>query len=328
MKSLSPWLLCIAPMLDWTDRHFRYLLRLCAPHARLYTEMVTTGALLFGNVERHLAYSVEEHPLALQLGGSDPAALAKCATLAQHYDYDEINLNVGCPSSRVQSGQFGACLMKQPLQVAACIRAMREVCDIPVTVKTRIGVDEFDSYAFVRDFIGELFFAGCETFIMHARKAWLSGLSPKENRDIPPLSYPTVYQLKKDFPQCTFVINGGITSLEQSYDHLQQGMDGVMIGRVAYQDSYRIALIAAGLFSEEASSYDEILQKYRRYITEQLALGVPLHALTRHLLNLFNGQPNAKTFRRQISQHAYKKGAGISVLDDALAIFMNEIAIG
>jgi len=322
-ETLSPWHLCIAPMLDWTDRHFRFFMRLCAKNSRLYTEMVTTGALLFGDKQRHLAYSSEEHPIALQLGGSDPQALAECAKLAAAYHYDEINLNVGCPSDRVQSGQFGACLMKQPKRVAECIKAMREVVDIPITVKTRIGVDELDSYEFLNDFIGTVRDAGCNVFIIHARKAWLKGLSPKENRDIPPLCYPRVYALKKDFPDCVVVINGGIKSLDEITTHVSRNLDGVMIGREAYHNPYHMAIIHQQLFvnsQQETPSQFEIIKQFLSYIETQLSQGVRLQNITRHILNLFNGMPNAKMFRRYLSQHAYLPNAGVEVVEQALAM--------
>jgi tRNA-dihydrouridine synthase A len=282
--------------------------------------MITTGALIYGDVERHLGYSYEEHPVALQLGGSDPKALAQCAKLAQQYRYAEVNLNVGCPSDRVQSGQFGACLMKQPALVAECVQAMREVVDIPVTVKTRIGVDDLDSYEFLTDFIGTVNNAGCEVFVMHARKAWLSGLSPKENRDIPPLSYPTVYQLKKDFPTCTFVMNGGIKNHEQIKLHLENGVDGVMIGREAYQNPYHIALMAQKLFDHELMTQYEIIENFLKYIESEVAKGTRLQSMTRHIVNLFNGQPNAKSFRRYLSQNAYLPDANADVVKKAVEL--------
>ena len=229
----------IAPMLDWTDRHCRYFHRLMTRQTLLYTEMVTTGAIIHGKGD-YLGYSEQEHPLALQLGGSNPADLARCARLAEERGYDEINLNVGCPSDRVQNGRFGACLMGEPALVADCVKAMRDVVNIPVTVKTRIGIDEQDSYEFLQAFIEQVRDAGCETFIVHARKAWLSGLSPKENREIPPLDYPRVYQVKQDYPELTIALNGGVNSLEQTLEHLQQ-VDGVMMGREAYQNPYILA---------------------------------------------------------------------------------------
>lgn len=312
-------------MLDWTDCHFRFLLRLCAPNARLYTEMVTTGALLFGDKDRHLRYSSEEHPLALQLGGSDPQALAECAKLAASYHYDEINLNIGCPSDRVQSGQFGACLMKNATLVAQCVRAMKDVVEIPITIKTRIGVDECDSQAFLEDFVGTTNEAGCDVFIIHARKAWLKGLSPKENREIPPLCYPTVYALKKKFPDCTIVVNGGIATREGIQKHLSQGLDGVMIGREAYRNTYNMVLLHDALYGAGSEKKDivepeEIMQQFLPYIASQLSKGERLHRITRHTLNLFNGKPNAKLFRRYLSQHAYLPGAGVEVVQHGLQL--------
>ena len=283
----------IAPMLDWTDRHCRYFHRLLTRNTLLYTEMVTTGAILFGKGD-YLQYSADEHPIALQLGGSDPDALAKCARIAEERGYDEINLNVGCPSDRVQNGRFGACLMASSQLVADCVAAMRAEVSIPVTVKSRIGIDDLDSYEFLCDFIETVKQSGCDTFIVHARKAWLSGLSPKENRDIPPLDYERVYQLKRDYPQLIIAINGGITDLAQIKEHLLH-VDGVMVGREAYQNPYMLA-----------------------HIDEHLQSGGYLSHITRHMLGLFQGVPGARAWRRYLSENATRKGAGTEVLLAAL----------
>lgn len=308
----------IAPMLDWTDRHCRYFHRLMTKNTLLYTEMVTTGAILFGKGD-YLQYSKEEHPIALQLGGSDPADLAKCAKIAAEHGYDEINLNVGCPSDRVQNGRFGACLMASAQLVADCVAAMRAEVDIPVTVKTRIGIDELDSYAFLCDFIETVQQSGCDTFIVHARKAWLSGLSPKENRDIPPLDYERVYQLKRDYPHLTIAINGGITDLAQIQHHLQN-VDGVMVGREAYQNPYLLAQVDSALFANNhpVPSRHEVVMQMLPYIEAHLQAGGYLSHITRHMLGLFQGIPGARAWRRHLSEHAPRKGAGIDVVMAAL----------
>ncbi|MEH6475233.1 MAG: tRNA dihydrouridine(20/20a) synthase DusA [Sneathiella sp.] len=308
----------IAPMLDWTDRHDRYFLRLISSQALLYTEMITTGAILFGDASRHLSFDPAEQPLALQLGGSDPVDLAKCTKIADDYGYKEINLNVGCPSDRVQNGRFGACLMAEPATVATCISAMRQVTDLPVTVKNRIGIDDLDSYEHLVDFVGTVKEAGCETFIIHARKAWLTGLSPKENRTVPPLDYPRVYQLKKDFPDLEIIINGGIQTLEEIDDHLKH-VDGVMIGREAYQNPYFLAQIDNRYYgiSDEAPERQKIVQEILPYIEREMEKGVPLKSITRHMLGLFQGLPGARAWRRHISENAHLKGAEVSVLTDA-----------
>ena len=282
----------VAPMLDWTDRHCRYFLRLLSRNTLLYTEMVTTGAIIHGKGD-YLAYSEEEHPVALQLGGSDPAALAQCAKLAEARGYDEINLNVGCPSDRVQNGMFGACLMGNAQLVADCVKAMRDVVSIPVTVKTRIGIDDQDSYEFLCDFINTVSGKGeCEMFIIHARKAWLSGLSPKENREIPPLDYPRVYQLKRDFPHLTMSINGGIKSLEEAKAHLQH-MDGVMVGREAYQNPGILAAVDREIFGSSDIDADPVavVRAMYPYIERELSQGTYLGHITRHMLGLFQRIP-------------------------------------
>ncbi len=308
----------IAPMLDWTDRHCRYFHRLLTRNTLLYTEMVTTGAILFGKGD-YLQYSADEHPIALQLGGSDPDALAKCARIAEERGYDEINLNVGCPSDRVQNGRFGACLMASSQLVANCVAAMRAEVSIPVTVKSRIGIDDLDSYEFLCDFIETVKQSGCDTFIVHARKAWLSGLSPKENRDIPPLDYERVYQLKRDYPQLTIAINGGITDLAQIKEHLLH-VDGVMVGREAYQNPYMLAHIDAELFADHhaISSRHDIIMQMLPYIEQHLQSGGYLSHITRHMLGLFQGVPGARAWRRYLSENATRKGAGTEVLLAAL----------
>ena len=306
-------------MLDWTNRHSRFLMRLLTKHTLLYTEMVTTGAIIHGNLARHLDFSNEEHPIALQFGGSDPKDLAHCAKIAEQYAYDEINLNVGCPSGRVQSGAFGACLMAKPELVAECVSSMRAVVDIPVTVKTRIGIDDLDSYEHLHHFVSTVKVAGCKTFIIHARKAWLSGLSPKENREVPPLQYGTVNRLKQDFPELEIILNVGVKTLESMQEHLGC-LDGVMIGREAYQHPYFLADFDRMFFGggESVVSREAIVMQYMDYAEMQLGLGVPLHILTKPLLGLFHAQPGGKQWRRYLSENAHKQGADISVVRNAL----------
>ncbi|CDH45808.1 tRNA dihydrouridine(20/20a) synthase DusA [Candidatus Contendibacter odensensis] len=312
-------LISVAPMLDWTDRHCRMFLRLLTRHTLLYTEMVTTGAVLHGHRERLLNYDSAEHPLALQLGGSHPADLARCARIAADLDYDEVNLNVGCPSDRVQSGRFGACLMAEPDLVADCVAAMRAAVDIPITVKTRIGIDDRDSYIELVDFVGRVAAGGCGIFIVHARKAWLSGLSPKENREIPPLRYDVVYQLKRDFPQLTIILNGGLSDLEQTAVQLPQ-VDGVMIGRAAYENPYLLAEMDRRFFGsvQQPPSRHAIIQAFLPYVENQLQQGTPLNSITRHILGLFQGIPGARAWRRFLSEHTHRRGAGVEVLEAAL----------
>ncbi|MBY7784451.1 tRNA dihydrouridine(20/20a) synthase DusA [Vibrio fluvialis] len=312
--------LSVAPMLDWTDRHCRYFHRLLSSQTLLYTEMVTTGAIIHGKGD-FLAYNEEEHPVALQLGGSNPADLARCAKLAQERGYDEINLNVGCPSDRVQNGRFGACLMAEPDLVAQCVAAMKEVVDIPVTVKTRIGIDDKDSYEFLTNFVTLVSEkGGCEQFTIHARKAWLSGLSPKENREIPPLDYPRAYQLKQDFPHLTIAVNGGVKTLAEAKEHLQH-LDGVMIGREAYQSPYLLAEVDQQIFGLDTpvKKRSQVVQEMYPYIEQQLAQGSYLGHITRHMLGLFQNMPGARQWRRHISENAHKAGAGIEVVEQALA---------
>ena len=302
-------------MMDWSDHHCRYFWRLLTRQALLYTEMVTTGALIHGDRERFLHFNPEEHPVALQLGGSEPADLARCARWARDWGYDEVNLNCGCPSDRVQSGMFGACLMGQPALVADCVRAMRDACDIPVTVKHRIGIDHMESYDELVDFVATVAEAGCEVFIVHARKAWLQGLSPRENREIPPLNYAWVYQLKRDLPQLSIVINGGIQTLAQCREHLQQ-VDGVMLGREAYQNPWLLAEVDAQLYGMDkpAASRDDVIVALLPYVEQQLAAGAHLNHITRHILGLYQGVPGARKFRRYLSENAYQKTAGPEVL--------------
>lgn len=313
--------LSVAPMLDWTDRDFRYFLRQISKHCLLYTDMVTTGALIHGDSGRFLAHDASEYPLGLQLGGSDPDALEKCALLGQKSGYSEINLNVGCPSDRVQSGSFGACLMADPKLVAEGVGAMRSAVDIPITVKTRLGIDKLDSYEFLTDFISQVADAGCEIFILHARKAWLQGLSPKENRDVPPLDYQRVYQLKQDFPHLHIDINGGIHTLEEVQQHLKQ-IDGVMMGRAIYHNPYLLAQADSVLFGDQhhVVSRHEVIQNMLPYIEQRMSQGRPIKSITRHLLGLFQGQPGAKAWRRHLSENAHLKGAGLEVLENALAL--------
>lgn len=322
--------ICLAPMIDWTDKHFRYFIRLLTKNAVLYTEMITTGAVLHGDQEYLLAYNPEEHPVALQLGGSDPDALAKSAKIAKAYGYDEINLNVGCPSKRVQSGSFGACLMKEPELVADCVAAMIEAVSsdnsssgpIPVTVKSRIGVDEQEGYENLLDFVDRIKLSGCKTFIVHARKAWLEGLSPKQNREIPPLKYEYVYQLKKDFPELEIIINGGVNTHQAVVEHLEQ-VDGVMIGREAYKNPGFFMTLEQQLFSVGSSSVaskHQVILDYLPYIEQQLELGVKLSALVRPILCLFNGEPGAKQWRRYLSTYSHRPGVGKDIVSHALEL--------
>ena len=306
-------------MMDHTDRHYRYFIRLITRHTLLYTEMITTTAILNGNRERLLAYSDCEHPLVLQLGGSNPTELGQCATIAEEYGYDEINLNVGCPSDRVQTGRFGACLMAEPQLVAECIAAMQQATLVPVTVKTRLGIDDRDSYDDLATFIDRVSISGCRTFIIHARKAWLTGLSPKENREVPPLNYSTVYQLKNDFPDLEIIINGGFTRLEQIQEQYSY-VDGVMIGRAAYHDPYLLAEVDKKIFADKnkVKSRQQILSDFMDYVSRQLDQGVALQHMTRHILGLYQGQPGARSYRRQLGQHACRSGAGIEILKQAV----------
>ncbi|MET1080281.1 MAG: tRNA dihydrouridine(20/20a) synthase DusA [Pseudomonas sp.] len=311
----------VAPMMDWTDRHCRFFLRQLSQHALLYTEMVTTGALLNGDSERFLRHSEAEHPLALQLGGSVPAQLAACARLAEDAGYDEVNLNVGCPSDRVQNNMIGACLMAHPALVADCVKAMRDAVGIAVTVKHRIGIDGRDSYAELCDFVGQVSEAGCRSFTVHARIAILAGLSPKENREIPPLRYEVAAQLKQDFPHLEIILNGGIKTLDECHQHLQR-FDGVMLGREAYHNPYVLAAVDQQLFGSHAPrlSRTEALERMRPYIARHLADGGALHHITRHMLGLGQGFPGARRFRQLLSVDIHKASDPMLLLDQAAAL--------
>ena len=319
-KSISSRRLSVAPMMDWTDRHCRLFHRQITRHTWLYTEMVTTGALLFGNVPRHLDYSDEEHPIALQLGGSDPADLAASAKLGEQWGYDEINLNCGCPSERVQKGAFGACLMAEPKLVADCVKAMCDAVSIDVTVKHRIGIDAITSYDFVRDFVGAVAAAGSKTFIVHARNAILKGLSPKENREIPPLRYEVVYQLKRDFPDLEIIINGGVTTQQEIDEHLLH-VDGVMLGREAYHNPYLMADFDARYYGDgtEIKTRQQIIHAMLPYIAAQLKNEVRINNITRHMLGLMTGMPGARAYRRQLSDAKQLALHGPAVLEQAIA---------
>jgi tRNA-dihydrouridine synthase A len=310
---------CVAPMMEWTDRDCRFFLRLISARALLYTEMVTSAAVIHGDRDRLLGFDAREQPVALQLGGSDPGELAQAARIGADYGYREINLNVGCPSDRVQSGRFGACLMAEPELVARCVSSMIAAVDIPVTVKCRIGIDDQDSEKDLEAFVTTIAGGGCETFIVHARKAWLSGLSPKQNRDIPPLDYDRVYRLKQAHPELEIVLNGGIDSLDAAQAHLAHA-DGVMLGRAAYHDPWLLAGVDERIFGEPPSALtrEQVLEAFADYAQEQLSRGVRLHQMTRHILGLYHGQPGARAFRRVLSEKATRPDAGISVLHEAL----------
>jgi tRNA-dihydrouridine synthase A len=304
-------------MMEWTDRHCRYLHRLLTRHARLYTEMVTAEAVLRGDRARLIGFDPFEHPVALQLGGAEPARLAGASRIAEDFGYDEINLNIGCPSDRVQSGRFGACLMREPGLVAKCAAAMREAVSIPVTIKCRLGVDEQDPEESLRALIAASVSEGVSTFIVHSRKAWLKGLSPKENRDVPPLDHELVHRVKRENPNLTIILNGGIATLDDASRHLDF-VDGIMMGRAAYQSPAVLAGVDARFFWGEARDLDEVVEDYVLYVDRRLGDGVPLNAMTRHMLGLFNGKPGARFFRRHLSEHATRAGAGVAVLRAAL----------
>jgi tRNA-dihydrouridine synthase A len=314
----------IAPMMDWTDRHCRFFHRLLTRRAQIYTEMLTTGAVLRGDRGRLLGFDAFEHPVALQLGGSDPAALAQSARIGEEFGYDEINLNVGCPSDRVQEGRFGACLMVEPALVAECVAAMKVAVNIPVTVKCRLGVDEQDPDQALFSFAEAVKAAGADALIVHARKAWLEGLSPRENREVPPLDYPIVHRLKRAHPEFEIVLNGGIASLEQAQVLLAH-VDGVMMGRAAYQEPWRLLGVDPLLFGEPApfASPKDAALAFIPYIERELAKGVRMHAITRHVLGLFRAVPGARAFRRHLATEAVKPGAGASVMADALALVLD-----
>lgn len=315
----ASWRFCVAPMMDWTDRHCRYFHRLLSRRARLYTEMITAPALVHGDVDRHLAFDAAEQPVALQLGGSDPRELAHAARLGERYGYDEINLNCGCPSERVQTGSFGACLMAEPVLVADCVQAMRDAVSLPVTVKHRIGLDANEDYAFVRDFVGTVAKAGCDVFIVHARNAVLKGLSPKENREVPPLRYEYVRRLARDFPGLVFVLNGGLTTLD-AIEREASFFDGVMIGRAAYHDPWLLASVDARLFGEAppAASREDVVTALARYAERELARGTSLRAIVRHVLGLYHGMPGGRRFRRILSDAGRLHDADVSLLRDAM----------
>ncbi|CAG9255820.1 MULTISPECIES: tRNA dihydrouridine(20/20a) synthase DusA [Paraburkholderia] len=314
----SPRRVSVAPMMDWTDRHCRSFHRTLSRHTWLYTEMVTTGALIHGDVERHLAFTADEAPVALQLGGSEPDDLARSAKLGEQWGYDEINLNCGCPSERVQRGAFGACLMKEPQLVADCVKAMRDAVSVPVTVKHRIGVDDVEDYAFVRDFVGTIAEAGCEVFIVHARNAILKGLSPKENREIPPLKYDYAYRLKRDFPQLEIIINGGIKTLDEVEAHLQH-VDGVMLGREAYHNPYVLADVDARFYgsTDAAPTREEAEAKLIEYCRAELARGTYPGAIVRHALGLYRGVAGARGWRRVLSDSKKLQARDLAIFDEA-----------
>jgi tRNA-dihydrouridine synthase A len=322
MKTLmNNSIVSVAPMMDWTDRHCRYFMRLLSPHVRLYTEMLTAAALQHGDAARLLRFDSSEHPVALQVGGSDPQMMANAAKMGADAGFDEININVGCPSDRVQSGQFGACLMSSPELVATCVESMRSACNIPITIKTRIGIDDDDNYEFLRNFVAINIDAGCTTYIVHARKAILSGLSPKENRSVPPLNYPRVYRLKKEFPKLRIILNGGVASIDDCREHLQY-VDGVMIGRQAYHQPWFLTELEREFGgSAEVGKFtrEDAIQQMIPYIERELAQGAELKHITRHLLGLFAGQPGARSWRRYLSEYAHLSGAGVEVLLHALA---------
>lgn len=321
MYSPHPWLLSVAPMIDWTDKHFRYLLRLISPHVRLYTEMITSQALCYADKEsRRLRFDPSEHPIALQLGGSDPALLQQAAKMGAAAGFDEINLNVGCPSPRVTSGRFGVCLMQEPSLVADCIDAMRQVVTIPVTVKCRIGVDHQDEYAFLHAFVETVSRVGCDTFVVHARKAWLKGLSPKQNREVPPLQYDRVCQLKRDFPELTIIINGGFKTVASMIPYLEQ-LDGCMIGRIVCENPYFLADVERELFNHAAIARIDVLNHYLHYMEQELQHGVRLQVLARYLLNLFHGVPGASLWRRYLSDHMHEKACSLDTIMQGLSVF-------
>ncbi len=316
---MNPHRFSVAPMMDWTDSPCRVLHRCLTSHALLYTEMVTAEAVLHGDQARLLGFDASEHPIALQLGGSDPVRLAQACRVVADFGYDEINLNVGCPSDRVQSGRFGACLMREPALVADCVAAMRAAVTLPITVKCRIGVDDQDPEESLRTLIDACAAAGVDTFAVHARKAWLEGLSPRENRDVPPLDYALVYRVKQERPNLTITVNGGIETLEQAQEHLSH-VDGVMLGRAAYQNPSLLAEVDARFFGGAARDLDAAVNRYVAYVERRLQDGARLHTLIKPMLGLYNGKPGARLFRRHLSEEAVKPGAGITVLREALAM--------
>ncbi len=318
MKQARPRF-AVAPMLDWTDRHDRYLLRLFSPHVQLYTEMITTHALLHGPRQRLLRYDVSEHPVVLQLGGSDPVDLARCARIASEHGYDEINLNLGCPSDRVQQGRFGACLMAEPALVADCFAAMQAASSVPVSVKHRLGIDGHDSLEELYHFVDSLRQAGCRHFVVHARIAILKGLSPKENRDIPPLRYADVHALKRHYPDLWIALNGGLRDVDTCLEQLQH-VDAVMIGREAYHNPYLLAHLEHRLHATALPARGDILRRYLDFVDAELAAGCPLTQMSRHLLGLFQGLPGARRWRQYLSEHAHQRGAGRRIIEEAWAL--------
>lgn len=312
---------CVAPMLDWSDRHCRVFWRQLTTEAVLYTEMITTGALIHGDAERHLNFSDVEHPVALQLGGSYPEALAHSVRLAEQWGYDEVNLNCGCPSDRVQNGFFGACLMSRPALVADCVKAMKDACSLPITVKHRIGIDEQEGYGPLQEFVAAIAEAGTDAIIVHARKAWLQGLSPKENREIPPLNYGLVHQLKQDFPDLEIIINGGIQTIDDATSQLSY-VDGIMMGRSAYQTPFILADVDSQFYGQDRQTHvrGDVIRGMFPYIEAELAKGTRLNHMTRHILGLFNGEPGGRLFRRHISEYAHRPNAGIEILEQALQL--------
>jgi len=326
-EKANAWLFSIAPMMDWTDRHCRVFHRALTRGARLYTEMLTTGAVIHGDRARLLGFDKSEHPVALQLGGSDPRALAEAARIGKEFGYDEINLNVGCPSDRVKDGRFGACLMAEPKLVAAGVEAMKRAVAIPVTVKCRIGIDDQDPEAALDELARDVVAAGSDALIVHARKAWLSGLSPKENRDIPPLDYDRVYRLKAALPHVPVIINGGIASLDEARAHLAH-VDGVMLGRAAYQEPWRLLSVDPDIFGQVAphASMKEVFEAMLPYIERELGQGTRLHAITRHFVGAYHAVPGARAFRRHLAEHGVRPGAGVNVLRDAIALVEDRTA--
>ena len=316
----------VAPMMDWTDRHCRVFHRLMTRCARLYTEMLTTGAIIHGDRRRLLGFDASEHPVALQLGGSDPRDLATAAKIGEDFGYDEINLNVGCPSDRVKDGRFGACLMAEPALVAACVHAMKREVDIPVTVKCRIGIDDQDPEMALDELARSVIAAGADALIVHARKAWLNGLSPKQNRDVPPLDYHRVYRLKAALPDVPIIINGGIGSLAEAKAHLAY-VDGVMLGRAAYQEPWRLLAADPELFGEVAphATMKSVFEAMVPYIEDQLAQGTRLHSITRHFVGAFHGVPGARAFRRHLAENGVRPDAGVNVLRDAIALVEDRV---
>ena len=311
---------CVAPMMNWTDRFCRYFFRLISQNALLYTEMISTGAILYGDATRHLKMHISEHPVALQLGGAVPCELARASKIASSYNYAEINFNCGCPSSRVQNGHFGAVLMRDASRTADCVSAMLDAVELPVTIKHRLGVDDLDSYDFLRDFIGAISATGCKVFILHARKAWLTGISPKQNRELPPLDYERVYQIKKDFPHLSIIINGGIANLAEATTHLSK-TDGVMMGRAAYHNPYVLAEVDQLVFGSKKpiKTRKQIADEFAQFVEGELLNGVPLNTMTRHILGLFHGISNGKRFRRHLSENACNPNAQLDVLYEAVS---------